>query len=115
VHESYFRSITLCRKGNRLAVLSVLLYPPGNLDKTGLLEGIFIQFFDDTLPLIVEDEVVGNESFDDCCTRRISVIIDLILSGLGIFAQVRPNVVTESHDIKMRSLIESLHLLAVAI
>jgi hypothetical protein len=64
------------------------------------LEGIFVQFFDDTLLLIVEDEVVGNESFDDCCTRKISVIIDLILSGLGIFAPARPTVETESHDVK---------------
>jgi hypothetical protein len=63
-HGAYFRSITLCCEGNRLAVLAVLLYPSGNLDKTGSLEGITIQFFDDTLPLIVEDEVVGNESFD---------------------------------------------------
>jgi hypothetical protein len=83
-----------------LAVLAVLLYPPGNLDKMGLLEGIFVQFFNDTLPIIVEDEVVGNESFDDCCTRRISMIINLILSGLGIFAQARPDVVTKSHDHK---------------
>jgi hypothetical protein len=66
----------------------------------GLLEGIFIQLFDDTLPLIVEDEVVGNESFDDCCTRRICVIINLILSGLGIFAQARPDLVTKCHDVK---------------
>jgi hypothetical protein len=64
------------------------------------LEGVFVQFFNDTLPIIVEDEVVGNESFDDCCTRRISVIIDLILSGLGIFSQARPNVATKSHDVK---------------
>jgi uncharacterized membrane protein YczE len=61
---------------------------------------IFVQFFDDTLPLIVEDEVVGNESFDDCCARWISVMINLSLSGLGIFAQARPNVGTKSHDIK---------------
>ncbi len=52
------------------------------------------------LPLIVEDEVIGNESFDDCCTRRISVIINLIPSGLGIFAQARSDVVTESHNVK---------------
>ncbi len=68
-----------------MAILAVLLYPIGNLDKTDSLEGIFVQFFDDTHPLIVEDEVIGNESFDDCCTRRI-MINDLILSGLGIFA-----------------------------
>jgi hypothetical protein len=83
-----------------LAILAVLLYPAGNLDKKGLLEGVFVQFFDDTLPLIVEDEVIGNESFDDCCTRRTSMIIDLILSGLGIFAQVRLDVATKSHDVK---------------
>jgi hypothetical protein len=76
------------------------MYPPSNLDKMGLLEGIFGQFFDDTLPLIVENEVVGDESFDNCFTRRISVMIDFILSGLGIFAQARPNVTTKSHDVK---------------
>jgi hypothetical protein len=75
------------------------MYLLGNLDKTSSLEGIFIQFFDDMLPLIVEDEVVGNESFDDCCTRRISVIINLVLSGLGIFAQGRQDV-AESHNIE---------------
>ncbi len=83
-----------------MAVLAVLLYPPGNLDKMGLLEGIFIQSFDDMLPLIVKDEVVGNESIDDCCARRISVIINLILIGLGIFAQARPNIATKSHGAK---------------
>jgi hypothetical protein len=52
------------------------------------------------LPIAIEDEVVGNGSFDDCCTRRINMIINLILSGLGIFAQVRPNVSTKSHDVE---------------
>ncbi len=79
-----------------MVILAVLLYPPSNLDEIGSLEGMFVQFFDDTPPLIVEDEVVGNESFDNCFTRRISVMIDLILSGLGIFAQARPGVATES-------------------
>ncbi len=83
-----------------MIVLAILLYPPGNLHGTGLLEGLFVQFFNDTLPLIVEDEVVGNESFDDCYIRRISVIINLILSDLGIFAQARPYVATESHDVE---------------
>jgi hypothetical protein len=83
-----------------LAVLAILLYLPGNLDNTSSLEGINILFFDDMLPLILEDDVVSNESFDDCCSRRKSVLIDLVLSGLGIFAQARPNVATESHDLK---------------
>ncbi len=83
-----------------MAVLAVLLYTLSNLDKTCLLEGIFVHFPDDTLPLIVEDEVVGNESFDDCFTRPISVMINFILNGLGIFAQARPNVGTKSHDAK---------------
>jgi hypothetical protein len=78
----------------------LFLVTPSNLDKTGSLEGIFVQFLDDTLPLIVEDEVVGNESFYNCLTRRMSVMIGFILSGLGIFAQVRPNVATKSHNIK---------------
>ena len=38
---------------------------PSDLEKTGSLEGIFVQFLDDTLLLIVEDVVVGNESFDN--------------------------------------------------
>ncbi len=83
-----------------MAVLAVLLYPPSNLDKMGSLEGTFVQFFGDTLLLIVENEVIGNESFDNCFTRWISVMIDLILSGLGIFAQARPDVATKSHDIE---------------
>ncbi len=64
------------------------------------MEGIFIQFFDDMIPLIVEDEVVGNESFDNCFIRQISMMINFILSGLGIFAQARLEVVTKSHDVK---------------
>ncbi len=83
-----------------MAVLAFLLYPPSNLDKMGSLDGIFVQVFDDTLPLIVEDEVIGNQSFDNCFTRQISVMIDFILSGLGIVAQARPDVATESHDVK---------------
>ncbi len=82
-----------------MAVLAVLLCPPGNLDKTGSLKGIFVQFLNDMLPIIVEDKVFGNESFDDCSTGRISMIVDLILSGLGIFTQARPNVAAKSHDI----------------
>jgi hypothetical protein len=100
VHGAYFGLITLCREGNQLAVLAVLLYPPGNLDKMSSLKGTFVQFLNDTLPIIVEDEVVGNESFDDCSTGRISMIIDLILSGLGIFTQARPNLAAESHNVK---------------
>ncbi len=83
-----------------MAVLAVLLYPPGNLDKTGSLKGIYTQFLNDTLPIIIEDEIVGNESFDDGSTRRISMIVNLILSGLGIFTQARPDVAAESHNNK---------------
>ncbi len=64
------------------------------------MEGIFVQFFDNMLPLIVEDEVIGDESFDNCFTRWISVMINFILSGLGIFTQARPDVVTKSHDVE---------------
>jgi hypothetical protein len=66
----------------------------------GLLKGIFVQLLNDTLPTIAEDSVFGNESFGDCCTGRISMIVALILSGLSIFAQARPNVAAESHDVK---------------
>ncbi len=72
-----------------MAVLVVLLYTPSDLDKMGLLEGVSIQFLDNMLLLIVEDEIIGNESFDNRFTRWISVMIDFILSGLGIFAQAR--------------------------
>jgi hypothetical protein len=98
-----------------LTILAVLLYTPGDLDKTILLEGIFVQVFDDALFLIIEDEVVGDESLDNCFARWISVMINFILSGLGIFAQARSDVATESHNVKKRSLTESLHLLAVAV
>ncbi len=83
-----------------MTILAVLLYPQGNLDKTGLLKGIFAQFLNDTLLIIVKDEIVGNESFDDGSTGRISIIVNLILSGLCIFTQARPNVAAKSHDIE---------------
>ncbi len=54
------------------------------------------------LPLIVEDEVVGDESFDNCFIRWISVMIDFILSGLGIFPQARSDVATESYNDKKK-------------
>ncbi len=92
--------INHCCEGNQLAVLAVFLYKPSNLDKTGSLEGVFIQILDDALLLIIEDEVVGNESLDDCFTRWIGMMIDFILSGLGVFAQSRSNVATKSHDVK---------------
>ncbi len=47
-----------------MGVLTVLLYRPSNLDKTGSLEGVFVQILDNALILIVEDEVVGDESLD---------------------------------------------------
>jgi hypothetical protein len=74
------------------------LYLPGNLDKTGLLKGIFVQFVNDLLPIVVEDEVFSNESFDGCSTGRIIMIIGLILRGLGISTQARPYVAAKSHN-----------------
>ncbi len=73
---------------------------PSDLDKTSSLEGIFVQILDNMLFLIVEDEVVGNESLDNRLTRCLSVMIDFVLSGLGIFAQARSDVATKSHDVK---------------
>ncbi len=73
---------------------------PSNLDKMGLLEGVIVQVLDDARLLIVEDEVVGNESLDEHFTRWISMMINFILSGLGIFAQARSDVATKSHDVK---------------
>ena len=66
----------------------------------GSLEGVFVQILDDVLLLIVEDEVVGDESLDDRFTRRIGMMIDFILSNLGVFAQARSDIATESHDVK---------------
>ncbi len=83
-----------------MAILAGFLYTASDLDETSLLEGILVQILDNVLFLIVEDEVVGNESFDNRFTRWISVMIDFILSGLGIFAQARSDVATKSHDVK---------------
>ncbi len=82
-----------------MAILAVLLYTPSNLDETGSLEGVFVQILDDAFLLIIEDEVVGNESLDDRFTRWLSMI-DYILSGLGVFAQARSNVAADSHNVK---------------
>ncbi len=73
---------------------------PSNLDKTGSLEGVFLQIIDDALLLIVEDEVIGNESLDDCFTRWIGMMINFILSDLGVFAQARSDVATKSHNVE---------------
>jgi hypothetical protein len=83
-----------------LAVLAVFLYTPSNLDETGSLEGVFVQILDNTLFIVVEDEVVGNESLHDHFARWIGMMIDFNLSGLGVFAQARSDVATKSHDIK---------------
>ncbi len=83
-----------------MAVLAFFLYTRSNLDKTGSLEGVFIQILDDALLLIVEDEVVGDESLDDRFTRWIGMMINFILSGLGVFAQARSDVATKSHDVE---------------
>ena len=83
-----------------MAILAVLLYTPSNLDKTGLLEGVFVQILDDLLLLIVEDEVVGDESLDDRFIRWTGMMIIFILSGLGVFAQARSDVATKSHDVE---------------
>jgi hypothetical protein len=73
---------------------------PSNLGKMGSLEGVFVQIFDDTHLLIIEDEIIGDEGLDDRFTRWISMMIDFILSGLGVFAQARSYVATKSHDVK---------------
>jgi hypothetical protein len=85
-----------------LAILAVLLCRPSDLDETSLLEGIFIQILDNKLFLIIEDEVVGDESRDNCFTRWISVMINFVLSGLSLFPQVRSDVVTKCHDVKIK-------------
>ncbi len=73
---------------------------PSNLDKTGSLEGVIVQVLDNALLLIVEDKVIGNESLDDRFTRWISMMINFILSGLGVFTQARSDVATKSHNVK---------------
>ncbi len=100
MHGAYFGLITHCHEGNQLAIPAILLYMPCDLDKTSSLEGVFVQILDDVLFLVIEDEVIGNESFDNRFTRWISVMINFILSDLGIFAQARSDVATKSHDVK---------------
>jgi hypothetical protein len=78
----------------------ILLYTPSDLDEMSSLEGIFVQILDNALFLIVEDEVIGDESLDNHFPRWISVMIDFVLSGLGIFTQARSDEVTGSLDVK---------------
>ncbi len=100
MHGAYLGLINICCEGNRLAVLAVLLHTPSNLDETGSLEGVIVQVLDNALLLIVEDEVIGNESLDDRVTRWISMMIDFILSDLGVFAQARSDLATKRHNVK---------------
>ncbi len=55
--------------------------------------------FDDSSTLVVEDVIVGNKGLDHLVARRISVIIDLVLGGLSVFAQTTTNVTAKRHDV----------------
>ncbi len=92
--------INVCGEGDGLTVLTIFLYPPCNLDGTRLVDGIQRQVLDNAFLLVVEDVVVRDEGLDDLMTRWMSVVINLILGGLGVFAQTRTDVTAEHHDVK---------------
>jgi hypothetical protein len=47
--------------------------------------------------------------------RRISVIIDLVLGGLSIFAQARTNVTAKRHDVEEKVVNQVITVLAFAV
>jgi hypothetical protein len=49
---------------------------------------------------VVKNEIIGNKSFDDRCTRWIRVMINFVLSSLGKFAQTGTNVTTKRLKVK---------------
>ncbi len=54
------------------------------------------------LLLIIENEVIGEESLHNCSTRRVGVHVNFLLSGLGVFTQARPNVAAKSHNVEQK-------------
>jgi hypothetical protein len=48
------------------------------------------------LVLIVENEVIGGKRLDDSRAIRIHVIIDLVLVGLGVFADTGADIARKS-------------------
>ncbi len=95
--------IDVCGEGDGLTVLRILLYLPCNLDGTSLVDGIQRQVLDNAFLFVVEDVVVSDEGLDDLMTRWISVVIDLILGGLGVFALTRTDVTAERHYVKEKA------------
>jgi hypothetical protein len=64
------------------------------------LERVLIQNRNNELFAIIKNEVAGNKSFDDCCTRWVCMVINFVLGSLCIFAQTGTNVTTETYKVK---------------
>ncbi len=92
--------IDICGQSDSLAVLTVLLYLPCDLNKVSLVKRVHCQCFDDSSTLVVEDVIVANKGLDHLVARRVSMIIDLVLGGLSVFTQSRTNVTAERHNVK---------------
>jgi hypothetical protein len=85
-----------------LVILTILLNPPSYLDQSGFGQRCIIQISDNTLPFIIEDEVVGNKSLHGCSTRRVGMNANFLLRGLGVFAQARLNLAAKSIKLNRR-------------
>ncbi len=98
--RAYLGVINLHSQSDSLAVLRVLLYSPCDLNKVSLVKRVHCQCFDDSSTLVVEDIFVGNKGLHHLVARRISMIIDLVLGGLSVFAQTRTNETAKRHDVE---------------
>ncbi len=100
--RAYLGVIDVRGQSDSLAVLTVLLYSPCDLNKVSLVKRVHCQCFDDSSTLVLEDVIVGNKGLDHLVARQISVIIDLVLGGLSVFAQTRTNVMAKRHDVEKK-------------
>jgi hypothetical protein len=87
-----------------LVILTFLLNLPSYFDQSGFGQRCIVQISDNTLPFIVEDEVIGYKRLHDRSTRWVGMHVDFLSRGLGVFAQARPKVAAKSHNVKQKIL-----------
>jgi hypothetical protein len=86
-----------------LAVLAILLDAPGDPDGVGYLKRRVINCTYMAPRFFKEGKVLGGECFYDLAARRVSVVIDLQLGCLHVFADLRAYVLGEGDYVRKKA------------
>jgi hypothetical protein len=73
--------------------MPVLLDLPSNLDNSDGLNGIESQDLNNMLLGVIENKIIGHESFDDGHSQRVGMHIYLVLVLLSAFTQTRADII----------------------